>query len=92
MLIDLGTNGEMVIGNKDRRIATSTAAGPAFEGGNISCGIGSVKGAICSVTLEDGGMHWQTIGGGAPVEFAGPVFWILQPSLWSMALWMKRDF
>ncbi len=71
MLIDLGTNGEMVIGNKDRRIATSTAAGPAFEGGNISCGIGSVKGAICSVTLEDGGMHWQTIGGGAPVGICG---------------------
>ena len=32
MLIDLGTNGEMAIGNKFRRIATSTAAGPAFEG------------------------------------------------------------
>lgn len=39
LFIDLGTNGEMAIGNKNRIIATSTAAGPAFEGGRISCDI-----------------------------------------------------
>ena len=71
MLIDLGTNGEMAIGNKHRRIATSTAAGPAFEGGNISCGTGSVKGAICAVELKDGEMTYQTIGDGAPVGICG---------------------
>lgn len=53
LFIDLGTNGEIAIGNKDRILAASTAAGPAFEGGNISCGIGSVPGAICHVTLKD---------------------------------------
>ncbi len=53
LFIDLGTNGEVAIGNKDRILAASTAAGPAFEGGNISCGIGSVPGAICHVTLKD---------------------------------------
>ena len=51
-LIDLGTNGEMAIGNKDRLLVTSTAAGPAFEGGNITCGVGSIPGAISNITIE----------------------------------------
>lgn len=53
LLIDLGTNGEMAIGNKDKILVASTAAGPAFEGGNISCGVGSIAGAICSVRIGD---------------------------------------
>lgn len=53
ILIDLGTNGEMVIGNKDKLLVTATAAGPAFEGGNICCGTGSVAGAICNVSMKD---------------------------------------
>ena len=53
-LIDLGTNGEMAIGNRDRILVTSTAAGPAFEGGNISCGMASVAGAIYSVAMAGG--------------------------------------
>lgn len=52
LFIDLGTNGEMAVGSKDKIIVTSTAAGPAFEGGKISCGTGSVDGAICSVDLK----------------------------------------
>lgn len=52
LFVDLGTNGEMAIGMKDQIIVSSTAAGPAFEGGNISCGVGSVAGAICSVSIE----------------------------------------
>lgn len=52
LFIDLGTNGEMALGNKDKILVTSVAAGPAFEGGNISCGTGSVAGAICSVDIE----------------------------------------
>lgn len=51
MFIDLGTNGEMALGNKDKMIVTSTAAGPAFEGGRISCGIGSVDGAWYAVLI-----------------------------------------
>lgn len=51
LLIDLGTNGEMAVGNRDRILVTSVAAGPAFEGGNISCGMGSVPGAICNVAI-----------------------------------------
>lgn len=62
VLIDLGTNGEMAIGCRDRILVTSTAAGPAFEGGNIVCGTGSIPGAICSVELKDGGTMVRTIG------------------------------
>lgn len=46
LLVDLGTNGEIVLIKNDRAFATSTAAGPAFEGVNIFCGIGAVEGAI----------------------------------------------
>jgi uncharacterized 2Fe-2S/4Fe-4S cluster protein (DUF4445 family) len=70
-LIDLGTNGEMAIGNRDRILVTSTAAGPAFEGGNISCGMGSVKGAICSVNIADGNVSCGTIGDKAPIGLCG---------------------
>lgn len=63
LLIDLGTNGEMALGNKEKLYVTSTAAGPAFEGGNISCGMGSIQGAICGVEIsEDGSVKTQTIG------------------------------
>lgn len=52
LLIDLGTNGEIALGNKDRILVASTAAGPAFEGGNISWGTGSVAGAVSSVKIN----------------------------------------
>ncbi len=71
ILIDLGTNGEMAIGNKDRILVTSTAAGPAFEGGNISCGMGSVPGAICKVRIQDNGAEVATIGDKPPVGLCG---------------------
>lgn len=72
ILIDLGTNGEMVIGNKDKLYVTSTAAGPAFEGGNISCGIGSINGAICNVKMENKEISLiTTIGGTPPIGICG---------------------
>ncbi len=49
LLIDIGTNGEIVLGIGDRFIACSTAAGPAFEGAQITCGMGGVAGAIDKV-------------------------------------------
>lgn len=52
LLVDLGTNGEMALGNCEKLLVTSTAAGPAFEGGNLTWGMGSVAGAICSVELR----------------------------------------
>ena len=72
MLIDLGTNGEMAIGNKDRILSASTAAGPAFEGGNISCGVAGVPGAISSVDIaEDGSVTIGTIGDKDPIGLCG---------------------
>ncbi len=53
LFIDLGTNGEMALGNSKRLLVTSTAAGPAFEGGNISCGTASISGAITDAVLSD---------------------------------------
>lgn len=64
LLIDIGTNGEMVLGNKKRRIACSTAAGPAFEGAKISCGMHGAEGAIDHCHIEDGKPVFSVIGGG----------------------------
>ena len=63
ILIDLGTNGEMALGSREGIVTTATAAGPAFEGGNIKCGMGSVAGAISRVEYLDGGFYYETIGG-----------------------------
>ena len=71
VLIDLGTNGEMAVGNKDRILVASTAAGPAFEGGNIICGTGSIPGAICGVSLDGDRAKIKTIGDKAPTGICG---------------------
>jgi uncharacterized 2Fe-2S/4Fe-4S cluster protein (DUF4445 family) len=63
MLVDMGTNGEIAYRAGERILCTSTAAGPAFEGGNISCGSGSVEGAVSRVRMRDGAMEYETIGG-----------------------------
>lgn len=69
--IDLGTNGEMALGNRDRILVTSTAAGPAFEGGNIRDGVGSIRGAVDSVRIENGRAAVTTIGNDTPVGICG---------------------
>ncbi len=61
LLVDIGTNGEIALGNKDRIVTCSTAAGPAFEGANIQCGTGGIPGAISVVSGEDGILEWKTI-------------------------------
>lgn len=70
LLIDIGTNGEIVLGNKDALYSCSSAAGPAFEGANIRNGIGSVKGAINSISLAPG-VSYTTIGGAKPIGICG---------------------
>lgn len=62
-LIDLGTNGEMVLKAREKYYATSTAAGPAFEGRNIEWGLGGVKGAISHVKLVNNKLEILTISG-----------------------------
>lgn len=62
MLIDLGTNGEMVLTNSAGLLCASTAAGPAFEGGRISWGMGSLPGAIQGVDIREGKAHIKVLG------------------------------
>ena len=63
LLLDIGTNGEMVLGNCRHMYVTSTSAGPAFEGGNISCGMASIPGVISHVFMEKTGKAgFQVIG------------------------------
>ncbi|MFH1213808.1 MAG: ASKHA domain-containing protein [Candidatus Neomarinimicrobiota bacterium] len=61
-LIDLGTNGEVVIGNRDKIICASTAAGPAFEGAQIAMGMRATTGAIWKVSPADGCLQAEVIG------------------------------
>jgi uncharacterized 2Fe-2S/4Fe-4S cluster protein (DUF4445 family) len=61
-LVDLGTNGEIALGNRDGIVCASTAAGPAFEAGSIRMGMRASTGAISRVWLAHGAMHATVIG------------------------------
>ncbi len=70
LLLDLGTNGEMAIGNNEKIITCATAAGPAFEGANIKYGIGGVRGAISKVDLGKDSIY-ETIENANPIGICG---------------------
>ncbi|MBN1414000.1 MAG: DUF4445 domain-containing protein [Bacteroidales bacterium] len=70
-LIDLGTNGEVVVGNRDLILTASTAAGPAFEGTHISQGMRAANGAISSVFLRDDKLEFHVIGNEKPHGICG---------------------
>jgi uncharacterized 2Fe-2S/4Fe-4S cluster protein (DUF4445 family) len=69
--IDIGTNGELVMGNKERLIACSTAAGPAFEGARITYGMRASDGAIEKVVINESGIEINTIGNAKAVGLCG---------------------
>ncbi|HKJ78297.1 MAG TPA: ASKHA domain-containing protein, partial [Prolixibacteraceae bacterium] len=71
VLIDLGTNGEIVIGNKHQIICASTAAGPAFEGARISQGMRATTGAISSVDIHGETLQCHVIGNVQPKGICG---------------------
>jgi len=72
MLVDVGTNGEIVLGNSDWMLACATSAGPAFEGTGVRCGMRASHGAIERVTFaEDGSIETETIGDGGPRGICG---------------------
>ncbi|MFO7956567.1 MAG: ASKHA domain-containing protein [Candidatus Brocadiia bacterium] len=71
MVIDIGTNGEVVIGNRERMMSASCAAGGAYEGATVSCGVGAVEGAIKDIWITDGHAGYETIGGKPPVGICG---------------------
>lgn len=70
LLVDIGTNGEMVLGDRDRLVACATAAGPALEGAGISCGMRGARGAIDHVTY-DGGLRCHVLGDTDAVGICG---------------------
>ncbi|MDR0346943.1 MAG: ASKHA domain-containing protein [Coriobacteriales bacterium] len=71
ILIDMGTNGELIFKRGDTLLCTATAAGPAFEGGGIECGLGSTHGAISSVRYENDMFQLETIGAAPPIGICG---------------------
>lgn len=71
LLCDIGTNGEIALWKDGVLYVTSTAAGPAFEGAGISCGCGSISGAIDRVWVENGKLRVHTIGDAPAVGVCG---------------------
>lgn len=71
LAIDIGTNGELVMGNKERMIACSTAAGPAFEGAKIKFGMRGKEGAIEHMVFEGDRLKISVIGGVSPIGICG---------------------
>lgn len=72
LLIDVGTNGEIVLGSRQQALSTAAPAGPAFEGAQIKCGMRASDGAIEGVQIADGQVHLQLIGNaGRPIGICG---------------------
>lgn len=93
LFIDIGTNGEMALGNRHELWCCSTAAGPAFEGANIWCGVGGVRGAISRYSAEG----YRTIGDSEPVGICGSglidiVAYLLDNGVIDPTGYMEQDF
>jgi len=72
MLIDIGTNGEIVLGNREWMLSCATSAGPAFEGSGVRCGMKATSGAIERVEgFADGEISYRTIGDVKPKGLCG---------------------
>lgn len=71
LFFDIGTNGELIIGNRDFLLCGAGAAGPALEGGVVKTGMRAVPGAVEGVELKDGKFHLHTIGDTAPAGICG---------------------
>jgi len=73
LLIDIGTNGEIALGNREFLVATAASAGPAFEGSGVSCGMRASAGAIQKISIahEDFSVAYETIGDKKPRGICG---------------------
>jgi uncharacterized 2Fe-2S/4Fe-4S cluster protein (DUF4445 family) len=72
IFVDMGTNGEIVLGNKDWLVCASSSAGPAFEGSGIKCGMRAGSGAIESLNIVNGDeIRFKTIGDSQPIGICG---------------------
>jgi len=71
LLIDIGTNGEIVLGSKEWVVACSSSAGPAFEGAGVTCGMRASRGAIAQVEISPEGVRYRTVGDAPPQGLCG---------------------
>ena len=71
LLVDIGTNGEIIVGNRDWLVSCSASAGPALEGASEHCGMRAEKGAIERIYVENDGIAFATIGDGTPRGICG---------------------
>lgn len=72
VIMDIGTNTELIVGNKHRIVAASCPAGPAFEGGAIACGMPALDGALENIVLDENGeFRFSVIGGATPEGICG---------------------
>ena len=80
MLVDIGTNTEVVIGNRDRMVTASCPAGPAFEGGEIRYGMPGYDGAIEAVSIKEGQADVSVIGNNNPTGICLSLIHISEPT------------
>lgn len=97
LLVDIGTNGEMMLACKSRLTATSVAAGPALEGAGISCGTGGVPGAVCRVFRRQGRLVFRTVADAPPIGLCGSglvdlVAYLLDAGVMDETGYMKQDY
>jgi uncharacterized 2Fe-2S/4Fe-4S cluster protein (DUF4445 family) len=71
LLVDIGTNGEVIVGNRDWLMACSASAGPALEGASVECGMRAEGGAIEKVYLENDTIRYKTVDNGPPRGLCG---------------------
>ena len=71
LLVDIGTNGEIIVGNREWLMSCSASAGPALEGASEHCGMRAERGAIEKVEVEGNSLKFETIGNAAPVGLCG---------------------
>lgn len=71
LLIDIGTNGEVILGNSEWLVATSASAGPALEGASVECGMRAEPGAVDRVYAESGDIKYTTIDEKPPAGICG---------------------
>ena len=97
MVVDIGTNGEIILGNSERMISASCAAGGAYEGATVSCGMGAIEGAINRIEIINGRVVYSTIGNKYPKGICGSglidlLSELLEHNIMSKTAKIKEDF
>lgn len=90
LVVDIGTNGEIALGSRERMVACSAAAGPAFEGAQISSGMRGATGAIDHVMLRAEGPVYSVIGDGLPLGICGSALLDVVAGLLELGIINKR--